>query len=172
MTERDDGEKSNSQLVVIVMGSQSDLEYCRKIITTLDEFGVSWEARVCSAHKDTGRLLSMIDEYKEKEEAIVYIAVAGRSNALGGVIDANTTSPVINAPPPSDKFGGMDILSSLRMPSGSGALTVIEAEAAAIGAVKIFSLYNPELSDKLVKYQENLRSKVLEADIKIQDGSF
>ena len=64
------------------------------------------------------RLLDVLAEYEASGEVGVYITVAGRSNALSGMADANVTAPVIACPPYSDKYGGADLYSSLRMPSG------------------------------------------------------
>src|SRR4051794_13385497 len=108
--------------VPIILGSKADLGHARAITTLLDTFDIPHETRIASAHKATRYLLDLLTEYESSGRALVYITVAGRSNALSGVVDANVTSPVIACPPPSSSFGGMDILSSLRMPSGLAAL--------------------------------------------------
>jgi len=150
-------------LVVIVMGSKSDLEWARGIGEALEQFGVPHIFRVASAHKGPAQLLGLIDEYDQAGRRLVYIAVAGRSNALGGMLDANTTAPVINCPPYSERYAGLDILSSLRMPSGVAASTVLEVEAAALAAVKILALQDEALRKRLAQYQATLRSR-MEAD--------
>ena len=99
-------------IVPILMGSKSDMDFCKKIGEKLDEFGVKHEYRISSAHKSTPELLEIIKKY-ETEEDVVFIAVAGRSNALCGVLDGNTSKPLITCPPYSEKFGGADIFSSL-----------------------------------------------------------
>lgn len=110
--------------------------------------------------------------YEAREDTqIIYIGVAGRSNALGAFIDANTTAPTISAPPYSDRYAGADIFSSLRMPSGISATVATEPEMAALAAVKIFALNNPELSNKLMNYQRRMRERVLEADARIRSSS-
>src|SRR6266700_3857649 len=78
--------------------------------------------RVCSAHKATERLLEILHGY-EQDGPLVYITIAGRSNALSAVVDANTRYPVIACPPYSDRYAGMDVLSSLRLPSGIASST-------------------------------------------------
>ena len=75
-----------------------------------------------------------------KTEKVVYVTVAGRSNALSAFMDGNTTKPVIACPPYSEKFGGADIYSSLRVPSGIGCVVTIETEGAAIATAKILAL--------------------------------
>jgi phosphoribosylaminoimidazole carboxylase PurE protein len=151
-------------LVPIILGSKSDLEHARTIAKVLEQLGLTSEIRIASAHKATRYLLDMLQQYEQGGHAIVYITVAGRSNALSGVVDANVLAPVIACPPYSDRFGGMDILSSLRMPSGLGAVVVLEPEAAAIAAAKILALVNPSLRENLAKYQESSRSKIEQDD--------
>lgn len=157
------------RLAVVVMGSKVDLKHAQKIAKGLEEFGVPCELRIASAHKSTRYLLDMVKGYERSGKQIVYIAVAGRSNALGGVIDANTNSPVINCPPYGDKFAGLDILSSVRMPGGVAGATVLEPEAAALMAVKLFALRDSELRAKLVQYQDELRRKILQDDEELKE---
>ncbi len=103
--------------------------------------GVNYEFRVASAHKTPEKVLEVIKEFEA--EKVVYVTVAGRSNALSAFIDGNTTKPVIACPPYSEKFGGADIYSSLRVPSGIGSVVTIEPEGAAIVAAKILALEDP-----------------------------
>jgi 5-(carboxyamino)imidazole ribonucleotide mutase len=151
-------------LVPIILGSKADLDHARAITSVLDSFGIEHQTRIASAHKATRYLLDLLGEYEKSGRPLVYITVAGRSNALSGVVDANVTAPVIACPPYSDRFGGMDILSSLRMPSGLGALVVLEPEAAAIAAAKILSLADPSLTGRVKEYQEKSRWKIEEDD--------
>lgn len=151
--------------VVIIMGSSGDQEYAEKIKKTLEEFGVEAVLRVGSAHKTPQHVLDLIKKYdSQKDKKVVYVAVAGRSNALGGFIDCQTQNPVISAPPYSEKYAGFDIFSSIRMPSGVATTVASEAEMAALAAVKIFALGNLELRDKFKDYQKKLREKILQAD--------
>jgi phosphoribosylaminoimidazole carboxylase PurE protein len=150
------------------MGSKSDVEHARQIEEALAEFDLPSELRVASAHKSAGYLLRLLAEY-ESQRSLVYIAVAGRSNALGGLIDANTVHPVINCPPYSDKFGGADIYSSLRMPSGVACLTTLEPRAAALAAVKIFALHDPALAHRVSDYQKGLETTIVRDDEEVRN---
>ena len=150
---------------VIIMGSASDLAFAREIEEVAKKFGIQCELRVASAHKTPEKVLTIIKENEEKE--IVYITIAGGSNALSGFVDANTTKPVIAAPPNSDKYGEMDIFSSLRMPSGVAPLVVLGAEQAAISAVKILGLNNKKLQEEIFKYQKNYKDKIEKEDKKL-----
>ncbi len=146
--------------VVIIVGSGGDEEFTRPLRSTLKKLGVPCEFRVASAHKTPQKLLAMLGEYERSNDNIVYVTVAGRSNALSGFVDANTRYPVIACPPASDKFGGADIYSSLRMPSGVAPLVVLEPEGAALAAAKILALSSAELQGSVLGYQRGVREKV------------
>lgn len=152
--------------VAILMGSKADLGHCRKIASALERFGIEALLRVASAHKTPERLLEIVRELEG--EVGVFITVAGRSNALSGLVDAQTHRPVIACPPASDRFGGADIFSSLRMPSGVAPLVILEPEAAALAAAKILSLRHGELRGEIRAYQEGKRQEVMEADEEVR----
>lgn len=153
--------------VIIIMGSKSDLAHAQAAAKTLKTLEISYQMRVCSAHKATQRLLQLLQEY-EQTGALVYITIAGRSNALSAVVDANTRYPVIACPPYSDRFGGMDILSSLRLPSGIASPTILEPEGAALLAAKILALADPQLAQRLHEYKQRLAAELLQADQEVQ----
>lgn len=153
----------SEEKAIIIVGSKKDLEFVEPTEDLLEEFGVDYELKVASAHKTPKKLLGILDRY-EGEERLVYLTVAGRSNALSGFVDANTRFPVIACPPYSDKFGGVDVFSSLRMPSGVGPLVVLDPRNAALATVKILALGSPELGERLSSYKEKLRKKVAESD--------
>ena len=138
---------------VIIMGSDRDLDFSRDIAKYLKLLEVKYEFRVASAHKTPQKVLEIIKEFEEQK--IIYITVAGRSNALSAFIDGNTTKPVIACPPYSEKFAGADIYSSLRVPSGIGSVVTIEPEGAAIAVAKILALEDEELASNIKNYQEN-----------------
>jgi len=147
---------------VILMGSKKDLEFCRKIAEHLKALGIEHEFRIASAHKTPLKVLEILKEYEKGE--VVYVTVAGRSNALSAFVDAHTTKPVIACPPYSEKFAGVDVYSSLRVPSGIGSLVTIEPEAAAIAVAKIFALKDRELAERVREYQNLKKEEVVSAD--------
>lgn len=151
---------------VIMMGSLSDKSYVDKIAETLSFFDIECEMRVASAHKTAKKVLKLINEYSEQK--CVFITVAGRSNALSGMVDGLTSKPVIASPPVSDKFAGMDILSSLRMPSGVAPLTVLGAEQCALAAAKIISLANPAVAEKINQYHKKNAEILEKADMEVK----
>ncbi len=148
--------------VVVLMGSERDVEFCHEIAEHLKAFGLEHVFRVASAHKTPEKVLGILKEYEK--ERVVYITVAGRSNALSAFVDANTVSPVIACPPYSEKFGGADVYSSLRVPSGVGLVVTIEPEAAAIAAAKILALEDIELAKRVADYQRTKKSEIERAD--------
>ncbi|MGQ9618992.1 MAG: 5-(carboxyamino)imidazole ribonucleotide mutase [Candidatus Aminicenantia bacterium] len=153
--------------VVIIMGSRSDLEHSKKIAKFIEEFGVKSEMRIASAHKVPLKVLEILKE--NENEQVVFITVAGRSNALSGFVDANTSKPVISCPPYSEKFGGADIFSSIRMPSGVAPMLVLEPEEAAFSALKILALLSKQLEGKIKKYQEKLKEEIEKEDSELKE---
>jgi 5-(carboxyamino)imidazole ribonucleotide mutase len=148
--------------VLIIMGSERDLDFSREIAKYLKLLNVSYEFRVASAHKTPERVLEILKEFEN--EKVVYVTVAGRSNALSAFIDGNTSKIVIACPPYSEKFGGADIYSSLRVPSGIGSVVTIEPEGAAIAAAKIFGLEDPQLESNVKSYQESKKKELEKAN--------
>ena len=152
--------------VVIVMGSEKDLDFTKKATKLLDRFEVNYDLRVASAHKTPEKVLDIIKEYEDIDN-LVYLTVAGRSNALSGFVDANTDFPVIACPPYSDKFSGADVFSSLRMPSGVGPMVVLDPGNAALAASKILALSDSGLSEKIASYKKELKDKVEKSDSQV-----
>ncbi|HEX7737507.1 MAG TPA: AIR carboxylase family protein [Ktedonobacteraceae bacterium] len=154
--------------VIIVMGSKGDLSHAQAITKTLQALEIPNVMRVCSAHKATAQLLNILGEYEESGP-LVYIAIAGRANALGAVMDANTRHPVISCPPYSDRFGGGDIYSSLRLPSGLATPTILEPDGAALLAAKILAISDSELAQRLSAYRQRFGAELLQADAEVQN---
>ena len=147
---------------VIIMGSERDLDFSHEIAKYLKFLGVDYGFRVASAHKTPEKVLEIIREFENQK--VVFVTVAGRSNALSAFIDGNTSKPVIACPPYSEKFGGADIFSSLRVPSGIGSVVTIEPEGAAIAAAKILALEDAQLAASVKAYQEGKRNELDKAN--------
>lgn len=153
--------------VILIMGSKSDLAHAQAVTKTLRALDIPGVMRVCSAHKATIRLLELLSDY-EQSGPLVYITIAGRSNALSAVVDANTRHPVISCPPYSDRFAGADIFSSLRLPSGIATPTIIEPEGAALLAAKILALSDSALAQRLQAYRQQYAAELKRADEEVQ----
>jgi phosphoribosylaminoimidazole carboxylase PurE protein len=154
-------------LVPIIMGSKADLQHAEAIALALNAFGIAAEIRIASAHKAARYLLDLLAAYEADPQPKVYITVAGRSNALSGMVDANVTAPVIACPPYSDRFGGADLYSSLRMPSGVAPAVVLEPGAAALLGAKILALGDPALREKVIAAQASASEQIIEDDARL-----
>ncbi len=155
--------QEHKPLVPIIMGSQADLPHAQRIAEALAALGIESELRVASAHKHPQYLLEMLAAYEADPRPKVYITVAGRSNALSGLVDAQVRAPVIACPPLSGTFGPWDLFSSVRMPSGVAPALVLEPENAALLAAKILGLY-----DAVAKKQQEYRQAIETADANLQ----
>ncbi len=151
-------------LVVILMGSKADLDHCTKISNACKEFGLDTVLRIGSAHKTPEHAVSILKEYEADARPKVYITVAGRSNALSGFTDGSVSAPVIACPPSSESFGGADVYSSLRMPSGIAPAVVLEPFNAALLAAKIFGVTNAEVREQVKLSQKRAAEKIIEDD--------
>ncbi len=146
------------------MGSRSDLEHARAVIRALEELGIDWELRVASAHKVPDYLLGMLRQYEADPRPKVYITIAGRSNALSGLVDGQVLAPVIACPPISESFGGADIFSSLRMPGGIAPAVVLDPAGAALLAAKILGLHDASIRERVAAMQAQSRQRLLADD--------
>ena len=124
--------------VVLILGSTSDEGHAQKITSSLDEFGITWDQHVASAHKQPRKVLEILDA-NSNEESLVYVTIAGRSNALSGFVAANSEFPTIGCPPFSDKVDMLvNIHSTLQMPSNTPVLTVLDPGNCALAIKRIF----------------------------------
>lgn len=151
-------------LVVILMGSSADGEHSKKIADAARSFGLDVVMRVGSAHKTAAHVLELLHEYEADPRPKVYITVAGRSNALSGFVDGVVSAPVIACPPASEAYGGADIYSSLRMPSGVAPAVVMEPANAALLAAKILGISNEAVRAVVDAFQKIQAQKVIAAD--------
>ena len=146
-------------LVRIVMGSSSDAPIAEKVTQFLKKFDVNYEVSVISAHRALPDLEALI----EKNDAAVYIGIAGKAAHLSGVMAGMSTKPVIGIPVKSSTLDGLDaLLSTVPMPKGVPVATVAidGGENAAILAVQILALSEEKLAQALVDYKEEMREGV------------
>lgn len=151
-------------IVPIIMGSKSDLAHGRAVAAGLTRFGIESEIRVASAHKSAEHLLGILSEYEADPRPKVYVTIAGRSNALSGLVDGNVAAPVIACPPYSDSFGGADLFSSLRMPSGIAPAVVLDPGGAALLVAKILGVASAEVRCQVVAAQNAATDALIAAD--------
>ena len=143
-------------LVVILSGSEKDASHVNKIKKYLRESNIYYQSHISSAHKSTRGLLDILQNYNmsiqhsktryrlnpEKHRRVIYVTVAGRSNALSGVVACNAKdSPVIACPPFKDKMDMMvNINSTLQMPSKVPVMTILDPVNVALACQRILSL--------------------------------
>ena len=125
---------------VLIMGSTSDEHHAKKITDKLDSYGIKWEQYAASAHKEPLKVLEILNANKDKNN-IVYVTIAGRSNALSGFVAANSSFPTLGCPPFSDKADMLvNIHSTLQMPSNAPVLTVIDPGNCALAVKRILGV--------------------------------
>jgi len=157
--------------IVILLGSGKDMSFANRISQFLEKehFSVGYEYHVASAHKTTQRLMDKLEAYERTSENIVYITVAGLSDALSGVAAGYSKYPVIACPPDSEKFRWNKAFSSMVTPEGVPVLFVAKPENAALAAIKILALSNHTLHGEIKKYQQRKEAEVIEADKEIKE---
>ena len=158
--------------ISIIMGSQSDLEVMNEAKTLLDEFEISNEMRIISAHRDLPRLQEHVSQLNTNGCSIV-IAGAGLAAHLPGVIASMTQIPVIGVPLSGGVLKGIDALMSIvQMPKGVPVATVgiDNSRNAAILAVRILALNDSVLSQKIDMFCQVQKKKVLAADQKLKSN--
>ena len=158
--------------VAIVMGSDSDLPIVSKAIDVLEEYGVPYEAHVISAHRTPAEAAQFSSSAAANGFGVI-IAAAGKAAHLAGAIAANTVLPVIGIPIKASVLDGMDaLLSTVQMPQGIPVATVaIDGAAnAAILAVQMLALSEPELASALLSKRAEMTAAVLEKDRKLQES--
>jgi 5-(carboxyamino)imidazole ribonucleotide mutase len=153
--------------VAIVMGSQSDWSTMRCAAEVLDELGVSYEARIVSAHRTPDRL-HRFGKSAHEEGFKVIVAGAGGAAHLPGMLAALTHLPVLGVPVQSKAFNGLDsLLSIVQMPAGvpTGTLAIGEPGATNAGllAAAILALADDGLSQRLQAWRGARTEAVSEA---------
>ena len=148
---------------MIVAGSDSDRSHIEKIVSALGTYEVPCEVRICSAHKSPERLLEIIAEY-EDQGALVWVAVAGGTDALSGTLAFHADQPVISCPP-----DGLN-QSCLTNPPGSSNATILKPQNAARFVAQVFSTVNPRMKE-LLSGGRTEKIRQLEArDAEIRNG--
>ncbi|HRC99905.1 MAG TPA: 5-(carboxyamino)imidazole ribonucleotide mutase [Candidatus Syntrophosphaera thermopropionivorans] len=142
----------------IILGSKSDVEQCESMQQILKDFGVDYDFHISSAHRNPEKT-AQLAKNAEAEGVQIIIAAAGMAAHLPGVIAAHTILPVIGVPLVSGNLGGIDaLLSIVQMPTGVPVATVAigGVKNAALLAIQILALHNPELKEKLRIYRNQL----------------
>ena len=159
-------------LVAIIMGSDSDWPIMKNAAEVLDDFNISYEAQVVSAHR-TPDLMFKFAEESEKKGFQVIIAGAGGAAHLPGMVASKTTLPVLGVPVPSKHLEGHDsLLSIVQMPKGIPVATFAIGEPgsynAGLFAVSLIAVNDKEANQKLNEFRKNQVTKVLNMKLDVK----
>ena len=165
--------KEAKALVLIVMGSDSDLPVVKPAAEALESLGIPYEMHVASAHRTPERAIALATGARDGGIKVI-IAAAGGAAHLAGVLASHTTLPVIGLPiaAPSGTLGGMEaLLATVQMPSGVPVATVAinGARNAALLATEIIATSDEALAAKLDAMRKEMAEKVQAADAKLRE---
>lgn len=154
--------------VAVIMGSISDWKTMKETCRILDEFQISYEKKIISAHRTPDLMFDFSEKAREKGFKLI-IAGAGGAAHLPGMVASKTTLPVIGVPIESKALKGMDsLLSIVQMPGGipvaTTAIGIPGAKNAALLAAQILSITDSSLIKKLNVYRNNMADQVLESE--------
>lgn len=157
-------EESVMAEVGIILGSDSDLPRIKECFDVLEQFQVSYETIISSAHRSPAQTVEWAGGAAGRGLKVI-IAVAGGAAHLPGVVAAHTTLPVIGVPVETNIAGGLDsILSIIQMPAGIPVAAMPAGKAgganAALFAVSILSLGRAEYAERLARYRKETAEKV------------
>lgn len=155
---------NNNPLIGIIMGSDSDLPTMQDAIAICEEFEVSWEVAIVSAHRTPQRMLDYAQSAHQRGLKVI-IAGAGGAAHLPGMVASLTPLPVIGVPVPSRHLQGVDSLYSIvQMPAGIPVATVAigNAKNAGLLAVQILASQQPELLERVQQYRQSLTQSVMD----------
>jgi len=161
--------------VVIIVGSDSDLAVMARAAAVLEEFGVTHEVRILSAHRTPERLEAYMVTFGKRGVKVVIAAASGAAH-LAGKIASLTTLPVIAVPLDAGGVGGVGgldaLLSTVQMPGGIPVLTVAIGKAgatnAALAAVEILALTRPALARRLAAHRKRMAREVARKNTELQ----
>lgn len=153
-------------VVGIVMGSTSDAQTMRQCSAVLEQLGIPYEMKVCSAHRTPQRAHDFVTTAAERGLKVI-IAAAGMSAHLAGVMAAGTHLPVLGVPMDGEMMGGLDaLLSTCNMPKGIPVGTMSMgshgAVNAALFAAAILALSDKDLEQRLLDYRKTQTEAVPE----------
>ena len=166
-------QSSQTAVVGIIMGSDSDLPVMQETIEVLTNFGIPSEITVASAHRSPQRVSEYAKSARQRGLKVL-IAGAGGAAHLAGVLAAETSLPVIGVPIASSPLTGWDaLLSTVQMPAGVPVATMAVGKAGArnagILAAQILAVADSRLQERLEHYKVELAEKVAEKAATLQD---
>jgi len=155
---------SNSGCAVILAGSDSDAEHVRQATAALEKYGIPHRVRICSAHKQPDQLLHIIEEYNALGGSVAFVAIAGGSDALSGILSYHALGPVISCPPDAPNE------SCLTNPVGSSNAYIERPENVGRFIAQIYAGVNPKFKKRLQQDQAEKVDRLVKADRRYRIG--
>ena len=157
--------------VAVIMGSDSDLPVVAETLKIFDKFGIKYSVNIASAHR-TAEFVKQCVNGAVTNGAKVFIAVAGMSAALPGVVASETILPVIGVPMEGKSLAGRDALFSIAqmppsIPVACVSIGKAGAKNAAILALEIIAINNKNISEQLLQYRKEMKETILKKDEKL-----
>ena len=156
--------QSNTGCAIVLAGSDSDRAHVDKIVESLKVFDIPYQVRVCSAHKQPVELMNIIAEYNAIGGSVAFIAVAGGTDALSGILSFHALGPVISCPPDGSNE------SCLTNPPGSSNAYIERPENVGKFIAQIYAGVNPIFREHIEqnKAQKVKRLRKADADLKTE----
>lgn len=154
--------QSNTGCTVILAGSNSDKKQIDKVIESLDKYEIPYQVRICSAHKQPIKLMEIIKEYNQIEGSISYVAIAGGTDALSGMLSYHALGPVISCPPDAPNQ------SCLTNPPGSSNVYISKPGNVGKFIAQMYSGINPKFKKLLKQNNAKKVNSLEESDINFQ----
>ena len=157
--------------VAVIMGSDSDLPVVAETLKIFDKFGIKYSVNIASAHR-TAEFVKQCVDNAVANGVKTFIAVAGMSAALPGVVASETVLPVIGVPMEGKSLSGMDALFSIAqmppsIPVACVSIGKAGAKNAAILALEILALNNKNVLDQLLQYRKEMKEQIISKDEKL-----
>lgn len=154
--------KSNIGCAVVMAGSSSDKEHIEKIAKALESFEIPYQVRICSAHKQPGTLMEMINEYNSVGGLVAFVAIAGGTDALSGTLSFHALGPIISCPPDAPNQ------SCLTNPPGSSNAYIANPKNVGKFIAQMFAGVNPEYKKRLMKGNDVKIDSLVKADVELR----
>lgn len=155
--------KSNTGCAVVMAGSSSDKEHIEKIAKALESFEIPYQVRICSAHKQPGTLMEMINEYNSIRGLVAFVAIAGGTDALSGTLSFYALGPVISCPPDAPNQ------SCLTNPPGSSNAYIANPKNVGKFIAQMYAGVNPRFRKLLQDGNAKKIQSLEQADIEFQE---
>jgi phosphoribosylaminoimidazole carboxylase PurE protein len=156
--------QANTGCAVILAGSDSDRPHIEKIVRALKTYAVPHRVHICSAHKQPGRLLEIVEAYNRLSSSIAYVAVAGCTDALSGTLSWHALGPVISCPPDAPNE------SCLTNPPGSSNAVIEHPENVARFIAQLYAGANPKFRERLQKEKVQKLQQLERADARYRSA--